>query len=82
MHITNAAAFYPHRVAAAADRLAFLGQRRLLGDIVRIRVEILDALCHHHALGILPRTLADAFARVDSGVRRRVTVDEQRRRMA
>src|SRR5258708_51914 len=55
------------RVAAAADRLAFLGQRRLLGDIVRIRVEILDALCHHHALGILPRTLADAFARVNAG---------------
>ena len=54
-------------VAAAADRLAFLGQSRLLGDIGRIRVEILHALCHHHALGILPWTLADSFARVDAG---------------
>jgi hypothetical protein len=55
------------RVAPAADRLAFLGQSRLLGDIVRIRVEIVHALRHGHALGILPWPLADAIARVDAG---------------
>src|SRR5580704_10697683 len=47
-------------IAAAVDDLALLGQRRLLGEIVRARVEILHALRHHHAFGVLPRTLADA----------------------
>jgi hypothetical protein len=54
------------RVAAAADHLTLLGQSRLLGDIVRIRVEILHALRHHCALGVLPWALADAVARVDA----------------
>ena len=54
------------RIAPAADRLAFLGQRSLLGDVARIRVQVRDALGHDRTLGILPRALADAIARIDA----------------
>src|SRR5580700_11543466 len=52
------------RVAAAADDLAVLSQSSLFVDVVRIRVEILHALCHNNALGILPRSFSDAIAGV------------------
>src|ERR671935_2840774 len=55
------------RVAAPADRLAFLGQSRLLVHIVGLGVEIVHALRHDRALGVLPWALADTIARVDTG---------------
>ena len=36
------------------------------------RVQVVDALGDHHALGVLPRPLADAVARVDAGVAARL----------
>ena len=57
-----------HGVAAAADNLTLFGQCRLLVDVGRGRMQIVHALAHHHALGILPRTLADAITRVDTRV--------------
>src|SRR6202047_760614 len=53
-------------LAAARDRLALLGQRRLLGDIVGVGVKVLDALGYHYTLCVLPRSFADAVARARS----------------
>src|ERR1700737_5363274 len=53
-------------IAAARDRLALLGQRRLLGDIVGVGVKVLDALGYHYTLCVLPRAFADAVARTHS----------------
>ena len=55
-------------VSATADGRALLGECGRLGDLVRYRVEIIDACGDDDALGILPRALADAVARVDAGV--------------
>src|SRR5437763_9912487 len=54
------------RVATAADDLALLGQRGLLGDVDLVRVQIIQARGHHHALNVLPWSVADAFTRVDA----------------
>src|SRR5204863_4355938 len=56
------------RVAAALDRLALLGQRRLLGDVGVLRMQVVQVLRHDDALGIAPRALADAIARAHAGV--------------
>src|SRR5262249_55438645 len=53
-----------HRVAAAHDHLAALGQRGLLGRVI-LAVRLVDAAGDHLALGIDPRPAADAVARVD-----------------
>src|SRR5262245_50131625 len=53
------------RVGAAVDRLALLGERRLLADLVVRAVEVIDILRDHLALGVLPGSAADAVARVD-----------------
>src|SRR6476469_8408425 len=55
-------------VAAATESLSFFRQRSLLVDVGCIRVEVFDAFSHHDALGVLPRTFADAIACVDAGV--------------
>jgi hypothetical protein len=44
-------------------------QSRLLVDVVDRRLEVVDALGHHHALRVLPRALADAVAGVGAGSR-------------
>ena len=53
------------RVAAAVDCLTFLGERRLLGEIVGA-VELVNILSNGDALDVLPRAAPDAIARVDS----------------
>src|SRR5262245_28452906 len=55
-------------IAAPLDGLALLAQRRLLGEIDVVRVQVVQALRDHHALGVVPRALADAIARIDAGV--------------
>ena len=55
------------RVAAAVDDLALFAQCGLLGEIVGA-VQLGDVLGDHHALGILPRPLADAVARIHGGL--------------
>src|SRR3954453_2526446 len=65
------------RVAAAIDDLALLAERGLLGEIVGRAVQVGDILGDHRALGVLPRPLADAVARVDGrlavgGLRRKI----------
>ena len=55
-------------VAGAIDDFALLAERGLLGQIVGGTVEIGDILGDHDAFGILPRSLADAVARVDRGL--------------
>src|SRR5215469_2497430 len=57
-------------VAAAVDDIALLGQCGLLGDVV-FTVQFVETFGDDHPLDVLPRTLADAVARVD----RRLTVD-------
>src|SRR5689334_20752373 len=47
-------------VAAAVHLLALLGERVVLVDLVVAGMQVGHALRHHHALGVLPRTLADA----------------------
>src|ERR1041384_842061 len=54
------------RIAAAIDDVALLGQRGLLCQIV-LAMQFVDILGDNDALGILPRTLADAVARIDCG---------------
>jgi len=54
------------RVAAAADDLTFLGQGGLLGDGDLVRVQIIHARRDHHALDVLPWSVADALTRVDA----------------
>ena len=51
------------RIAAAVDDFALLGQRGLFGQIVGA-VQLGDVPGDHHALRVLPRSLADAVARV------------------
>src|SRR5262249_43266342 len=51
-------------VAAAVDRLALLGQRRLLVEVVRA-VQLAHVLRDHDPLGVLPRAGADPVAGVD-----------------
>ena len=51
-------------VAAAVDDLAFLRQIVFLVELVVGAVQIGDAGGDDHALGVHPRTLADAVARV------------------
>src|SRR3954454_5553669 len=65
------------RVAAAVDDLALLAERGLLGEIVGRAVQLGDVLGDHRALGILPRSLADAIFGVDGrlavgGLRREI----------
>lgn len=55
-------------IAAAIDHTALLGQRRLLGYVVVVAVQFLDILGDDHTLAVLPRTLADAIARIDRGL--------------
>src|SRR5690242_1044529 len=50
--------------AAAVDHLTLLAEVGLLGDVVAVAMQIIDALGDHDALGVLPWTLADAVARV------------------
>ena len=52
------------RIAAPVHHLAFFGQRGLLRQVVGA-VQLRDALRHHNALHVLPRTAADAVAGVD-----------------
>src|SRR6185295_885213 len=65
------------RIAAAVDDLALLAERGLLGKAVGA-VQIGDVLGNNSALGILPRPLADAIARID----RRLTVGGLRRQVS
>src|SRR4029453_9351177 len=51
------------RVAAAVDHLAFLVERRLLGEIV-VAVQLVGILSDNDALGVLPWAGPDAIARV------------------
>src|SRR3954471_24347548 len=53
------------RVAAAVDDLALLAERGLLGEVVGRPVQVGNVLGDHSALGVLPRSLADAVARGD-----------------
>src|SRR5436305_2074980 len=55
------------RVAAAVDDLALFAERSLLGEVVGA-MQLAEILGDHHALGVLPRTLADAVARVLRGL--------------
>ena len=50
-------------VTASIDHLAFFGKRGLLGEVVGA-VQFVDRLGDDHALGVHPRTLANAVARV------------------
>jgi diguanylate cyclase (GGDEF)-like protein len=54
------------RIATAVDDIAFLGKRGLFGQIVGA-VQLGDILGDHDALRILPRSLADAVARIHGG---------------
>src|SRR5258707_901466 len=56
------------RIAAALDHLALLSQSRLLVDVVVLGMQVAHALRHYHALGVAPRTLPDAAARVYASV--------------
>src|SRR6185503_2246011 len=49
-------------LAAALHRLALLGERGLLGDVDLIGVQVGHILGDQRALGVVPRTLADAVA--------------------
>src|SRR5690606_16432117 len=53
------------RVASTVDDVALLGQRSLLAELVVVRVQIVDVLGHHDALGVVPRTGANAVTGVD-----------------
>jgi hypothetical protein len=52
------------RIAAPFDRVTLFVERGFLVD-VWILVQVLDILGDSHALGVLPRSLADAVARID-----------------
>src|SRR5579872_189248 len=52
------------RIAAAVDDIAFLAKRSLLGEIVGGAVQVGNVFGDNDALGILPRPLADAVARI------------------
>ena len=52
------------RIAAAVDHGALLGERGLLGQVVRA-MQFGDVLRDDHALGIGPRAFADAVAGID-----------------
>ena len=64
------------RIAAAVDDLALLRQVVLLVELIVGAVQIVDAGGNDHALGIHPRTLADAVARVHGAgaLRRQIRV--------
>ena len=59
---------------AAVDDLALLAQRGLLGEIVGIAVQVVDALGDHDALGVLPGAFADAVAGVHRAVALRAEI--------
>ena len=48
--------------------LALLGQRGLLGEVVAAPCSSATFFGDHHALGVAPRPVADAVARVDGGL--------------
>src|SRR5438445_11873720 len=56
------------RIAAAVDAVALFAERGLLGKIVVGAMQSGNILGDHHALGILPRSLADALARIRGGL--------------
>src|SRR5262245_63283686 len=66
------------RVTGPVDHLALLGERGLLGEVVAGAVEVGDVLGDHDALGILPRSLADAVLGIDS----RLAVGRLRRKIS
>src|SRR5262249_12170905 len=51
------------RIAHAVDAVALLGHRRLLVEIVRA-VKLGNIVSNDYAFGVLPRSLADAVARI------------------
>ena len=53
------------RKAHARNDLAPLGQRRVHAKLVVVAVQIVDVLSDDFALEILPRTIANAVARID-----------------
>src|SRR5258707_13398854 len=53
------------RIAETRNPGAALGERVVGGELVVGAVQVLDAGRDHHALGVLPRALADAVARID-----------------
>ena len=53
------------RKAHAGNDLAALGQRRVHAQLVVVAVQIVDAVRDDFTLEILPRTVADAVARID-----------------
>src|SRR6478735_6283587 len=55
------------RVATAVDDIALLGERGLLGEVVRA-MQLGHAVGDDDALGVAPRAGADAVARVDGGL--------------
>ena len=59
-------------VPAAVDHIPLLGERRLLGQVVVIAVQIVDILGDDRPFGVLPRTLADAVPGVDRRLPRRL----------
>ena len=52
------------RVAAAVHYHALFGKAVFLRQLVVVAVQIIHAGGHHDALGVLPRALADAVARI------------------
>src|SRR4029078_4930651 len=53
------------RAAHAGNGEAALGDRVLGAELVVVAVQVVDAGRDHRALEVLPRTVADAIARVD-----------------
>src|SRR5439155_4620264 len=61
------------RIADALERLVLLGEYGGLGQVVadasgveRVAVQVGHILRHHRTAGVVPRTLADAIARIHS----------------
>src|SRR5581483_5207155 len=59
-------------IASALNWLRLLVEGCLLGDIDLLGVKLLDIVGDHHALGVLPWTLADAVACVDASLAARL----------
>ncbi len=51
--------------ADASDHVASFRERGLLVEVIAGAVQVIDVLRDHDALGVLPRTLADAVAGID-----------------
>ncbi len=53
------------RITPAVDNVAILSHRTLLAQVHEFAVQLIQVLCHHYSIGVVPGSKTDAVAGID-----------------